>query len=205
MTQEIKLSEIEVRKRANYIVAIGASAGGVEALQDFFKAVPRDTGIGFVVILHLSPSYNSQMAEILAWFTELRIRKAAKNMLVEADTIYVITPHTNLFIVQGELIIEDQGLRIDVTHTIDIFFQSMAADIGRNAIGNILSGAGEDGTHGIRAIKEAGGLVMAQEKSTAKFYYMPGSAIETGLVDHILAPGKMAEELVKYIKHLSIT
>ncbi len=205
MTQKSETSDIEVIKRANCIVAIGASAGGLEALKEFFKALPKDMGIGFVVIQHLSPNYNSRLDEILAGYTELRIRKAKTNMLVEADNIYLITPRTNLFIVQGRLVVEEQDVRIVLRHPIDIFFQSMASDIGRNAIGIILSGAGSDGTLGICAIKKAGGLVLVQEESTALFNFMPRSAIETGLVDHILGPGKMAIELVKYNNSMQLT
>jgi two-component system CheB/CheR fusion protein len=205
LIKKIEISAIDVRKRANYIVAIGASAGGVEALIEFFKAVPRETGIGYVVIQHLSPTYKSHMDEILALYTDMRIQKADENILVEADTIYLNTANTNLFIVKGRFITEDRDLRIGIKHPIDLFFQSLACDAGSNAIGIILSGAGEDGTLGIRAIKIAGGLVMAQEESTAQFYFMPRSAIETGLIDHILAPDKMAEELVSYIRHLTGT
>lgn len=188
-------------KRASYIAAIGASAGGLEALQEFFKAVPLDSGIGFVVIQHLSPDYKSLMDELLARHTKLNIRKADDNMLVEADTIYLIPPRKNLSIFHGKLLLEDQGVRSGLILPIDIFFRSLAADLGKNAIGIILSGTGSDGTLGTRAIKEAGGMVMAQEEHTAKFDGMPRSSISTGLVDYILPPGKMPEELINYIKH----
>lgn len=188
-------------KRADYIVGIGASAGGLEALQEFFKAVPMDTGIGYVVIQHLSPDYKSLMNELLARYTRLPIQKATDNMLVEADTIYLIPPRKNLTIFHGKLLLEDQGNRAGLNLPIDIFFRSLSADLGKNAIGIILSGTGSDGTLGTRAIKEAGGMVMAQEEHTAKFDGMPRSSISTGLVDYILPPGKMPEELVNFIKH----
>jgi len=188
-------------KRANYIVGIGASAGGLEALQEFFKAVPVNSGIGFVVIQHLSPDYKSLMDELLARHTRLRIRKADDNMVVEPDTIYLIPPRKNLSVFHGKLFLEDQGNRSGVILPIDIFFRSLAIDLGNNAIGIILSGTGSDGTRGTRAIKEAGGMVMAQEEHSAKFDGMPRSSIATGLVDYILPPGKMPEALVNYIKH----
>lgn len=188
-------------KRADYIVGIGASAGGLEALQEFFKAVPMDTGIGYVVIQHLSPDYKSLMNELLARYTRLPIQKATDNMLVEADTVYLIPPRKNLTIFHGKLLLEDQGNRAGLNLPIDIFFRSLSADLGKNAIGIILSGTGSDGTLGTRAIKEAGGMVMAQEEHTAKFDGMPRSSISTGLVDYILPPGKMPEELVNFIKH----
>ncbi len=186
---------------AEYIVGIGASAGGLEALQEFFKAVPAKTGIGFVVIQHLSPDYKSLMDELLARHTRLKIEKAEDGMLVEADTIYLIPPRKNLSIFHGKLILEDQGARSGIILPIDIFFRSLAADREKRAIGIILSGTGSDGTLGTRAIKEAGGMVMAQDVETAKFDGMPRSSISTGLVDYILPPREMPEALVHYLKH----
>ncbi len=189
------------QKRAEYIVGVGASAGGLEALQEFFKAVPMSTGIGFVVIQHLSPDYKSLMDELLARYTKLRILKAKDGMLVEPDTIYLIPPRNNLSIFHGKLMLEDQGVRSGIILPIDIFFRSLAKDVEKNAIGIILSGTGSDGTLGTRAIKEAGGMVMAQDEHTAKFDGMPRSSISTGLVDYILPPREMPEALLNYLKH----
>jgi two-component system CheB/CheR fusion protein len=196
-----KESEKSELKRAEYIVGVGASAGGLEALQEFFKAVPLDSGIGFVVIQHLSPDYKSLMDELLARHTSLRILKAKNGMLVEPDTIYLIPPRNNLTIFHGKLVLEDQGTRNGIILPIDIFFRSLAKDIEKNAIGIILSGTGSDGTLGTRAIKEAGGMVMAQSEHTAKFDGMPRSSISTGLVDYILPPKEMPDALVNYLKH----
>lgn len=187
--------------KAEYIVGIGASAGGLEALQEFFKAVPIDSGIGFVVIQHLSPDYKSLMDELLARHTKLSIKKASDNMPVEANTIYLIPPRKNLSVFHGKLLLEDQGNRSGLILPIDIFFRSLAKDLGKKAIGIVLSGTGSDGTLGTRAIKEAGGMVMAQDEQSAKFDGMPRSTISTGLVDYILPPGKMPEELINFIKH----
>jgi two-component system CheB/CheR fusion protein len=189
------------KPKADYVVGIGASAGGLEALQEFFKAVPLNTGIAYVVIQHLSPDYKSLMDELLARYTRLAIKKAKDGMLVEPDTIYLIPPRNNLSIFHGKLVLEDQGSRSGLNLPIDIFFRSLAADVGKKSIGIILSGTGSDGTLGTRAIKEAGGMVMAQDERTARFDGMPRSSISTGLVDYILPPGKMPEELVNYIKH----
>ncbi|NTV47688.1 MAG: chemotaxis protein CheB, partial [Chlorobiales bacterium] len=184
-----------VHKRAEYIVGVGASAGGLEALQEFFKAVPLQTGIGFVVIQHLSPDYKSLMDELLARYTKLRILKAKDGMLVEPDTIYLIPPRNNLSIFHGKLMLEDQGVRSGIILPIDIFFRSLAKDVEKNAIGIILSGTGSDGTLGTRAIKEAGGMVMAQDEHTAKFDGMPRSSISTGLVEgfHIVTARAVLE------------
>ncbi len=186
---------------AAYIVGIGASAGGLEALQEFFKAVPQNTGIGFVVIQHLSPDYKSLMDELLARYTKLRILKAEDGMLVEADTIYLIPPRKNLSVFHGKLMLEDQGKRTGIILPIDIFFRSLAKDMEKKAIGIILSGTGSDGTLGTRAIKEAGGMVMAQDVETAKFDGMPRSSISTGMVDYILSPSEMPEALHNYLRH----
>ena len=186
---------------AEYIVGVGASAGGLEALQEFFKAVPLNTGIGFVVIQHLSPDYKSLMDELLARHTKLRIEKARDGMVVEPDTIYLIPPRNNLSIFHGKLLLEDQGKRSGIILPIDIFFRSLAKDVGKKAIGVILSGTGSDGTLGTRAIKEAGGMVMAQDEHSAKFDGMPRSSISTGLVDFILPPREMPEALMNYLKH----
>lgn len=193
--------ETDQNKRPEYIVGIGASAGGLEALQEFFKAVPLRTGIAFVVIQHLSPDYKSLMDELLARYTKLTIKKAEDGMLVEPDTVYLIPPRNNLSVFHGKLLLEDQGKRSGIILPIDIFFRSLAKDMGKKAIGVILSGTGSDGTLGTRAIKEAGGMVMVQDERTAKFDGMPRSSISTGLVDYILPPGNMPEALVNYLKH----
>lgn len=170
-------------------------------MQEFFSAVPQKTGIGFVVIQHLSPDYKSLMDELLARYTKLRILKAEDGMLVEADAIYLIPPRKNLSVFHGKLMLEDQGNRSGIILPIDIFFRSLAKDMEKKAIGIILSGTGSDGTLGTRAIKEAGGMVMVQDVETAKFDGMPRSSISTGMVDYILPPSQMPEALYNYLKH----
>lgn len=196
-----KKEQAATTQAAEYVAGIGASAGGLEALQEFFKAVPLQTGIGFVVIQHLSPDYKSLMDELLARYTKLPIKKAEEGMLVEADTVYLIPARKNLTIFHGKLMLEDQGLRHGIILPIDIFFRSLARDLEKRAIGIILSGTGSDGTLGTRAIKETGGMVMAQDYHTAKFDGMPKSCISTGLVDYVLPAGEMPEALHNFIKH----
>lgn len=183
------------------VVAIGASAGGLEAIQEFFRAMPPDSGLAFVVIQHLSPDYRSLMDELLARYTRMRILKAEENMPVEANTIYLIPPRKNLRIFHDRLLLEDQNLRKGLNLPIDIFFRSLAAEKGKHAIGIILSGTGSDGALGTRAIKEAGGMIMVQDDASAKFDGMPRSSISTGLVDYVLPPSQMPEELLNYLKH----
>ncbi len=197
------MSSVKTKKTASepVIVAIGASAGGLEALQEFFKAVPLDTGLAFVVIQHLSPDYKSLMDELLARQTKLRICVINDAMPVESNTVYLIPPRQDLVLFHNQLVLREQGHTRGVHLPVDVFFSSLAQEKGRAAIGVILSGTGSDGTLGTRAIKEAGGIVMAQDESTAKFNGMPRSAIATGLIDYILPPSQMPEALVQYVQH----
>lgn len=193
--------ENENNKDQTTIVAIGASAGGLEALQEFFKNMPLNTGLSFVVIQHLSPDYKSLMDELLARYTQIPIKIITDGMLVEPDHIYLIPPRKNLYIFHNKLYLEDQNLKRGLNLPVDIFFRSLATEKGKNAIGVILSGTGSDGTLGTRAIKEVGGMVIVQDEETAKFDGMPRSSIATGLVDYILPPSKMPEAIINYIKH----
>jgi len=183
------------------IVGIGASAGGLEAIQEFFKAVSINSGLAYVVIQHLSPDYKSLMDELLARITKIRIFKIEDGMLVEPDTIYLIPPRKNLTIYHGKLYLESQNHKSGLNLPIDIFLRSLAAEKEKHAIGIILSGTGSDGTLGTKAIKEAGGMIMAQDPQTSKFDGMPRSSIATGLVDYILTPAQMPEEILNFIKH----
>ena len=188
-----------------YFVGIGASAGGLEALESLFKAMPDDTGLTFIVVQHLSPDYKSLMNELLARHTNMEIFVIEDGMKAEPNKVYLIPPRKNLSVFHGVLYLhqhEDQQRNLFLP--IDIFFKSLAKDQEKKAIGIILSGTGSDGTLGVRAIKDAGGMVMVQEEKTAKFDGMPKSSIATGLVDYILPPHQMPEELMNYTKHPSI-
>lgn len=187
---------------SNLIIAgVGASAGGLEALQDFFTAMPAQIPFAFVVIQHLSPDYKSLMDELLARCTNIKIDIASDGMPMEANHIYLIPPGKNISVYHDKLYLDSQNHKKSLNLPIDIFFRSLAKDKGSKAIGIVLSGTGSDGTMGIKAIKEAGGMVMVQEESTARFDGMPRSAIATGLVDFILPPSKMPEALEHFIKH----
>lgn len=183
------------------VVGVGASAGGLEALQDFFKNVPLDTGLAFVVIQHLSPDYRSLMDELLARETSIPIHIATDGMPIEEDNIYLIPPRHNISIFHDKLYLEAQEGKKRLNLPVDIFFRSLALEKGKNAIGIILSGTGSDGTLGTRAIKEAGGMIMVQDEKSAKFDGMPRNSIATGLVDYVLPPSRMPEELVNFVKH----
>jgi two-component system CheB/CheR fusion protein len=183
------------------VVGLGASAGGLEALQSFFEILPENLGAAYVIIQHLSPDYRSLMDELLARVTKLPIHIVSDGMKVKPNSIYLIPPKHNMTIYRDQLFLtrhqEDRGLNLPI----DIFLRSLAKDKEKNAVGIILSGTGTDGTLGIRAVKECGGMVMAQDSASAKFDGMPQSAISTGIVDYILAPDKMPIELQNYFKH----
>lgn len=184
-----------------YIAGVGASAGGLEALERFFKNMPDSEELSFVVVQHLSPNYKSLMAEILAKHTRRAIHVAQSGMLVEGGNIYLIPPKKRITISGGMLQLEEIDPLERVHLPIDLFFHSLAEDQGTAAIGIILSGTGSDGTNGIRSIKEYGGMVVAQDEFSAQFSGMPKSAIYTGLVDFILPPEEMGNHLFEYVEN----
>lgn len=185
------------------IVGIGASAGGLEAIEAFFKEMPRESQMAFVVIQHLSPDYKSLMVELLSRKTEIPVQRAEDGMLVEKNRIYLIPPGKNLTIFHGRLLLSEQKSREDsgINLPVDIFLRSLAEDQGERAVAIILSGTGSDGTRGVRAIKENGGLVFVQDPESAKFDGMPRAAVSTGLADFILPPGDMPSQLLACLRH----
>jgi two-component system CheB/CheR fusion protein len=187
----------------SHIVGIGASAGGLEAIELLVKNLPSQSGLAYVIVQHLSPDYKSLMAELLAKYTDMPILRIEDGMDVKKDTIYLISPRKNIKLFHGRLLSVEQENRHKgmINLPIDIFFQSLAEDQGDKAIGIVLSGTGSDGTRGIKAIKENGGMTIAQAPETAKFDSMPNNAISTGLVDYVIAPESMPEQMVNFIKH----
>ena len=183
-----------------YVVGLGASAGGLEALRGFFAAVPANSGAAFVVIQHLAPDHRSQMAELLATHTQAPVRQIEDGVMIKSDHVYVVPPGKCVKIFRGQLLLLEPEKK--APHLpVDQFFRSLAEDCGELAIGIVLSGTGSDGTLGVRAIKEAGGTVMVQDEGSAKFNGMPNSAGGTGLADFVLPPAEMARELLKFIRH----
>jgi two-component system CheB/CheR fusion protein len=183
------------------IVGIGASAGGLEALDLFFKNMPKDNGMAFVVIQHLDPTHVDILPELLQRVTTMKVFQASDQLKVKPNSVYVIPPNKSMSVRNAALYlfetIETRGLRLPI----DIFFRSLADDMQDKSIGIILSGMGSDGSQGIKAIKEKNGIVLVQDPSTAKFDGMPRSAIESVIAD-IVAP---AEELpAKLIAFLNI-
>ena len=161
------------------IIGIGASAGGLEALEQFLSNVPEKSGMAFVVIQHLDPTQKGMLPELLQRITNMKVYQVKDRMRVKINSVYVIPPNTSMSILNGVLHlfepIETRGMRLPI----DFFFRSLADDRKDLGIGIILSGMGSDGSVGLRAIKEKNGMVMVQDPSDAKFDSMPRSAIDS--------------------------
>ena len=181
------------------VVGIGASAGGLRALENFFQSIPPAPGMAFVIITHLAPDRKSLLNEILARHTTLKVEVAHDNQLVEKDKVYILPPGAILTIVDGRLRLEPTDAVDHQRKPIDIFFSSLARDQGEYAVGVVLSGSGADGVLGVKAIKEHGGVTLAQasDASGPGFSGMPDSAIASGLVDFAIPVDAMASKLVE--------
>jgi two-component system CheB/CheR fusion protein len=184
-----------------YVVCVGASAGGLDALEKFFKACPTDTGAAYVVVQHLSPDHKSMMSNLLARHTEMPVIVVEDDMPIEADHVYLIPPAALMHVATGRLYLTPKNPR-GLTLPIDIFLSSLAEVYGRHAVGVILSGTGTDGTRGAVAINAAGGFLMSQEPESAKFDGMPRSVIATGIVDAILPAEELPLRLVAHINNV---
>lgn len=184
------------------IVAIGASAGGLEALEQFFSNMPSDTGLAFVVIQHLDPTHVGILPELLQRVTQMKVQQATDGLLVKPDCVYVIPPNKSLSVLNGHLHllvpVESRGLRLPI----DFFMKSLAIDRLQNSVGVILSGMGSDGTQGIKAIKEKNGLVLVQDPLSAKFDGMPISAKEAVIADVIAPATELPARLLAILKQI---
>jgi two-component system CheB/CheR fusion protein len=186
------------------VVGIGASAGGLEALETFFTHTPPDSGLAFVVVQHLSPDFKSLMDELLSRHTNVAIRRVEDGMEVEPDVIYLLPPRKEMIISAGKLHLTDKDPAQSLSMPIDTFFRSLAQDCGARAVAVVLSGTGSDGSRGVVAVHEAGGLVIVQDPETAKFDGMPRSTLETGIVDLVLPPQRMPEALLHFLQRLPL-
>ncbi len=184
------------------IVALGASAGGLEPLESFFRHMPSDAGIAFVIVQHLAPNHPTALPELLARHTGMPVEQAEDKAAVVPDRVYVIPPNATLTISDGVLNVtppvEARGRRAPI----DSLFSSLAEDRGENAVCIMLSGTGTDGTLGLSAIKEYGGMAMAQTLESARYDSILRSAISTGLVDYVLPVEEMPAKLLEYAAHL---
>jgi two-component system CheB/CheR fusion protein len=176
------------------IVGIGASAGGLEALKEFLKYLPADTGMSYIYIQHLSPTHESMLSSILSRATKMPVIEAVSKMIIKPNHLYIIPPNKDMSIMDGVLKLSPRSEKQNVHLPVNNFFLSLADKQKEGAIGVILSGNGSDGSTGLKAIKIAGGITFAQDE-TAKFQGMPKSAISEGSVDMVLSPREIAQEL----------
>ncbi|MHB8921372.1 MAG: chemotaxis protein CheB [Halothiobacillus sp.] len=179
------------------VVGMGASAGGLEAFEQFFNALPADAGMAFILVPHLDPSHASLLTEILQRSTVIPVHEATDQMAVEPNHVYIVPPNRDMAIFHGRLQLSLPDVPYGQRMPINTFLCSLAEDQGERAVGIILSGTGTDGSQGLRAILGAGGFALVQEPGTAKYDGMPNSAIQAGYGSRVLPPGEMPEALLK--------
>ncbi len=184
------------------IIGIGASAGGLEALELFFNNMPARNGMAFVIIQHLAPDYTGMLPELLQRHTSMKVTQATENLKLKPNCVYIIPPNKSMHLLKGALHLfaplEVHGLRLPI----DVFFNSMAADLQQKSIGIILSGMGSDGSLGVKAIKKNGGRVLVQDPETAKFNGMPNSALKAVTADGVDAADELPARLIGLLKDL---
>ena len=183
------------KHKAFPVASIGASAGGLKAFMDLVSALPPVPGIAIVLVPHLAPQYKSQLAEILARHTKLPVGEVKSGEKLSPDRIYILPPNRSMLIKDGVLHLSSFGHKADWRNPIDSFFRSLAADQGKRAVGVLLSGEGDDGTDGLRAIKESGGKTFVQDGKTAAHPSMPDSAAAAGFADFVLSPTEIGQRL----------
>lgn len=184
-----------------HIAGIRASAGGLEALKDFFSGVKEKTGIAYVVIQHLAPTNNNILPDLITRMTRLRVVQVRDNIKVKPDRIYIIPPNKLMTISRGCLMLSTPENKASLRMSIDLFFRSLAADMGDKAIGIVLSGTGTDGSLGLREIRNRGGAIAVQEPASAKFDGMPNSALDTVLTDITAPAGQLIGKLLSYLEN----
>jgi two-component system, chemotaxis family, CheB/CheR fusion protein len=194
----------KIENRTFPIIGLGASAGGLEALEQFLGHVPPKSGLGFVIVQHLDPNHKGIMVELLQRSTPMPVVQIKDRTKIEPDHVYVIPPNKDLSILQGILHLLDPSAPRGLRLPIDFFFRSLAEDQGEQSIGVILSGMGSDGSLGLRAIKEKAGAVFIQAPDTAKFDSMPRMAVEAGLADVIAPVEQLPRKILDYLQHIPL-
>ena len=184
---------------ATRIVGIGASAGGLAALESFLAAVPAHSGMAYIVVQHLDPTQKTLLAELLQRVTPMPVREAGQRMSIQPDSVFVIPPDTELRVINEHLELSHPDERRGMRLPINVLFSSLASAGGERAIAVLLSGMGSDGTPGMQAIKAVGGLTLVQDPETAQFDAMPRSAIDAGCVDIIAAADELPARLMAYV------
>ena len=205
MTNRITPAEARGAEPLVPVVGIGSSAGGLEALDLFLRNVPADNGIAFVIVQHLEPKHKSSMVELLQRATPMKVLQAKNNTIVQPACVYVIPPNREMSILHGSLQLFERSAQHGLHLPIDFFFRSLADDQKHRSIGVILSGMGSDGTLGLQAIKEKGGVTFVQEPASAKCRGMPKSAIDAGTADFVAPVEQLPLKITAYLQHKSIT
>ncbi len=202
MTSAAPILASDHAPNAMRIVGIGASAGGLAALEEFFRQIPLKSGLAYLVVQHLDPTQKAMLAELLQRVTPMPVREAENGQRIEPDYVYVIPPNSELSLNKGLLHLdkpsEPRGLRLPI----NILFSSLARAEGERAIAVVLSGMGSDGTLGLQAIKALGGLILVQQPDTAQFDSMPQAAIASGCADIVAAPAALAGHMFDYLARL---
>jgi chemotaxis methyl-accepting protein methylase len=194
-----KLSDGASNGRQDFpIVGIGASAGGLAAIERFMRAAPSDANFAYVVVQHLDPDHESMLPELISRFTPMPVSAAEDRTAIESNHVYTAPPGKDIAVLGGVLRVSDRPPCAGVRMPIDDFLCSLAEDRAEMAVGVILSGTGSDGTRGLRAIRERSGLALAQEPSTAQFDGMPRSAIDEGLVDIVAPPEELPAKMLEH-------
>ncbi|WPP48678.1 CheR family methyltransferase [Catalinimonas niigatensis] len=199
MNDNLKVTHQDNNPDLLTIIGIGASAGGIDALKTFFSHVPKDSGLAFVLVVHLSPDYKSVLAELLQPHVKMPVLQVTKTIPLEPNHVYVIPPNANLNTIDTHLRLSELEERRRDRAPIDHFFRTLAKTHGGNSIGIILTGTGSDGTLGIKEIKAQGGLTVAQDPYEAEFDGMPQSAIATGLIDLVLPLMQIPEFIIRFV------
>jgi two-component system CheB/CheR fusion protein len=187
------------------IVAMGGSAGAFEAFEKFFHHMPVDSGMTFIVIMHLDPNHQGKIGDFIQTFTSMPVVEAEDGLAIEPDTVFVIPPNADMGIHNGKLLLLSPAKPNGYRLPIDYFFQSLAEDQWNKAVGIVFSGMGSDGETGLRMIKEKLGLVMVQDPETAQYNSMPRAAIHTNMVDYVASPEEMPVKLIQFLTHPVIT
>jgi len=200
-TPEVKPKAGEKPFEAEFpVVGMGASAGGLEAFEQFFAKMPHNSGMAFVIVSHLAPAHKSLMPDLLRKYTKMNLHQVEDGMEVRPNTIYIIPPNKDIIISKGALLLMEPEVTQGIRHPINVFFRSLAGDLKEKAVCIVFSGTGTEGTLGLQAVKAEGGFVIVQSPESASYDSMPRSAIATGLADLILPPEKMPNELLKHAR-----
>jgi two-component system, chemotaxis family, protein-glutamate methylesterase/glutaminase len=191
-------------KQSFYVAGLGASAGGHQALKEFFQHIPNDPGIAFCVVTHLLRAHNSILDKILSRYTSLKVCRMQHLQPVKPNHVYVMPEGVKAYIHEGFLVLRPRHIDEKVNKTVDEFFYSLAEDQGNKAIGIVFSGMGDDGADGAQVIHDHGGTVLVQEPDSTPFKSMPESVIKRDHPEKILSPSMLAKNLVAHIAQKAI-